>query len=166
MPSPSSDIPGRTPRDRVPAKRSGGIAGQAHRMWAISPRPAAALRPSGTCSIWVPRLLFDDAEVLADPQRTDPDKHMLILAGNRKGVALPLKNEELMGDGTRDGRTPTVRGVSPRCACPFGRCKVGRSLFPSWLLSDPDPLRTVTRRTSAIGRSIGTNSSPICGPWP
>ena len=32
-------------------------------------------------------ILFDDAEVLADPQKADPDKQMLILAGNRKGVS-------------------------------------------------------------------------------
>ena len=36
-------------------------------------------------------LLFDDAEVLADPQKADPDKQMLILAGNRKGVCIPVK---------------------------------------------------------------------------
>ena len=38
-------------------------------------------------------LLFDDAEVLADPQKADPDKQMLILAGNRKGVCIPVKEQ-------------------------------------------------------------------------
>ena len=36
-------------------------------------------------------LVFDDAEGLADPKRSDPDKRALLLAGNRKGVAIPLK---------------------------------------------------------------------------
>jgi hypothetical protein len=38
-------------------------------------------------------LLFDDAEVLADTQKADPDKQMLILAGNRKGVCIPVKEQ-------------------------------------------------------------------------
>jgi hypothetical protein len=38
-------------------------------------------------------LLLDDAEVLADPQKADPDKQMLILAGNRKGVCIPVKEQ-------------------------------------------------------------------------
>jgi len=38
-------------------------------------------------------LLLDDAEVLADPQKADPDKQMLILAGNRKGVSIPVKEQ-------------------------------------------------------------------------
>jgi hypothetical protein len=38
-------------------------------------------------------ILFDDAEVLADPQKADPDKQMLILAGNRKGVCIPVKEQ-------------------------------------------------------------------------
>ena len=35
-------------------------------------------------------ILFDDAEGLADP-KADPDKQALILAGNRKGVSIPVK---------------------------------------------------------------------------
>jgi hypothetical protein len=38
-------------------------------------------------------ILLDDAEVLADPQKADPDKQMLILAGNRKGVSIPVKEQ-------------------------------------------------------------------------
>ena len=38
-------------------------------------------------------LWFDDAEVLADAQKADPDKQMLILAGNRKGVCIPVKEQ-------------------------------------------------------------------------
>lgn len=36
-------------------------------------------------------LAFDDAENLSDPKRTDPDKRALLLAGNRKGNTIPLK---------------------------------------------------------------------------
>jgi hypothetical protein len=36
-------------------------------------------------------LAFDDAENLSDPKSTDPDKRSLILAGNRRGVTVPLK---------------------------------------------------------------------------
>ena len=38
-------------------------------------------------------LLLDDAEILADPRKADPDKQMLILAGNRKGVSIPVKEQ-------------------------------------------------------------------------
>jgi len=36
-------------------------------------------------------LAFDDAENLADPRRTDPDKRTLLLAGNRRGSVVSLK---------------------------------------------------------------------------
>jgi hypothetical protein len=36
-------------------------------------------------------LAFDDAEQLSDPKRTDPDKRALLLAGNRKGNSVPVK---------------------------------------------------------------------------
>jgi hypothetical protein len=36
-------------------------------------------------------LAFDDAENLADPRKTDPDKRTLLLAGNRRGNTVPLK---------------------------------------------------------------------------
>jgi hypothetical protein len=38
-------------------------------------------------------LMFDDAEVLADERKADPDKLVLILAGNRKGVEVPVKEQ-------------------------------------------------------------------------
>jgi hypothetical protein len=34
---------------------------------------------------------FDDAEILSDPKNTDPDKRALLLAGNRRGVTVPVK---------------------------------------------------------------------------
>jgi len=36
-------------------------------------------------------LAFDDAENLADDRKTDPDKRALLLAGNRRGNTVPLK---------------------------------------------------------------------------
>ena len=36
-------------------------------------------------------LCFDDAENLADPRKTDPDKRALLLAGNRRGSTVPVK---------------------------------------------------------------------------
>lgn len=36
-------------------------------------------------------LAFDDAENLADPRRSDPDKRTLLLAGNRKGSTVSVK---------------------------------------------------------------------------
>ena len=39
-------------------------------------------------------LCFDDAENLADPRKSDPDKRALLLAGNRKGAVVPVKKPE------------------------------------------------------------------------
>jgi hypothetical protein len=41
-------------------------------------------------------LAFDDAEAVMDTKRTDPDKRTLLLAGNRKGATVSVK--ELKGD--------------------------------------------------------------------
>ncbi len=38
-------------------------------------------------------LLFDDAENLADPRKSDPDKRALLLAGNRKGAKIGVKEQ-------------------------------------------------------------------------
>jgi hypothetical protein len=45
-------------------------------------------------------LLFDDAELLSDLDAVDPDKRELVLAGNRKGVKIPVK-EPVPGGGWR-----------------------------------------------------------------
>lgn len=37
---------------------------------------------------------FDDAENLSDPQKSDPDKRALLLAGNRKGATVPVKEPD------------------------------------------------------------------------
>jgi hypothetical protein len=56
-------------------------------------------------------LAFDDAENLSDPKQADPDKRTLLLAGNRKGAVVPLK--EL--DGDKKWRTRYVDAFCPRC---------------------------------------------------
>jgi hypothetical protein len=38
-------------------------------------------------------LAFDDAEAVMDPRRTDPDKRTLLLAGNRKGATVTVKEK-------------------------------------------------------------------------
>ncbi|MGH7965778.1 MAG: hypothetical protein ACRERD_28840, partial [Candidatus Binatia bacterium] len=42
-------------------------------------------------------LAFDDAENLSDPKRSDPDKRTLLLAGNRKGNTVPVKEQKQAG---------------------------------------------------------------------
>jgi hypothetical protein len=54
-------------------------------------------------------LAFDDAENLSDPARTDPDKRALLLAGNRRGACVGVK--ELAGD--RTWRTRYVNTFTP-----------------------------------------------------
>lgn len=56
-------------------------------------------------------LCFDDAENLADPKKTDPDKRALLLAGNRRGNTVPLK--EMSAD--KKWRTRHVHTYCARC---------------------------------------------------
>lgn len=49
---------------------------------------------------------FDDAEKIGDPKATDPDKRALLLAGNRRGVTIPVKES----NGDRTWRTRYVNG--------------------------------------------------------
>jgi hypothetical protein len=42
-------------------------------------------------------LLFDDAEVLSNPKKADPAKRELLLAGNRRGARVPLKEPKPNG---------------------------------------------------------------------
>jgi len=55
-------------------------------------------------------LAFDDAENLSDPKQTDPDKRTLLLAGNRRGNTVPVK--ELGAD--KKWRTRYVNTFCPR----------------------------------------------------
>jgi rubredoxin len=53
---------------------------------------------------------FDDAENLTDPKRTDPDKRALLLAGNRRGNTVPVKEP----GPDRTWRTRYVNTFCPR----------------------------------------------------
>ena len=53
---------------------------------------------------------FDDAEAVMDPKRSDPGKRALILAGNRRGVAVTLKEP----DGAKGWKTRHVHAYCPR----------------------------------------------------
>ena len=84
-------------------------------------------------------ILFDDAEVLADPRLADPDKQALILAGNRAGVKIPVKEQ-----GT-DGRWHTrwVNAYCPRgftsLQLPFRALQSRAIVIP--LVASADPAR-------------------------
>jgi hypothetical protein len=54
-------------------------------------------------------LAFDDAEAVMDTRRTDPDKRTLLLAGNRKGATVTVKELDT------DGKRWTTRHVSTFC---------------------------------------------------
>jgi hypothetical protein len=56
-------------------------------------------------------LCFDDAENVMDLKRGDPDKRALLLAGNRRGSTIPVK-EPVNG---REWRTRHVQTFCPRC---------------------------------------------------
>lgn len=53
---------------------------------------------------------FDDAENLADPRKSDPEKRTLLLAGNRRGNTVPLKEK----DGNNGWKTRHVNTFSFR----------------------------------------------------
>ena len=74
-------------------------------------------------------LCFDDAESLADPKKTDPDKRNLLLAGNRRGNTVTIKEKG------PDGEWRT-RHVSTYCARSFSAIRL------------PDP--TLASRTIII----------------
>ncbi len=96
-------------------------------------------------------LAFDDAEGLSDPRRTDPDKRALLLAGNRRGNTVPLK--ELQADKT--WRTRYVNTFCPR-------------MFSATEL--PDPIlasRTIVVPLIRTGDRRRGNADPLqYGLWP
>lgn len=69
-------------------------------------------------------LCFDDAENLSDPKRTDPDKRTLLLAGNRRGNSVPVK-EAIPGGGWR------TRHVNTFCARAFSAIRLPDSVLAS-----------------------------------
>lgn len=90
-------------------------------------------------------LCFDDAENISDPKRTDPDKRTLLLAGNRKGNTVPVK-EPLPGGGWR------TRYVNTFCARAFSAIR------------QPDPVlasRTVTVPLIRTPDRYRANADPL-----
>jgi hypothetical protein len=83
--------------------------------------------------------MFDDAEVLADPRKADPDKMSLILAGNRKGVEVPVKEPSADGG----WRTRWVNAYCPRgftaLNLPFRALQSRSIVIP--LVASADPTR-------------------------
>jgi hypothetical protein len=84
-------------------------------------------------------LAFDDAEAVMDPKRTDPDKRTLLLAGNRKGATVTVK-EKAPGD---VWVTRHVNTFCPRC---FSAIRLPDEVLGSRSIVTPlvrsgDPLR-------------------------
>jgi hypothetical protein len=69
-------------------------------------------------------LCFDDAENLSDPKQSDPDKRTLLLAGNRRGNTVPVKEP-----GT--DRTWRTRHVSTFCPRAFSAIRYPDSVLAS-----------------------------------
>ena len=96
-------------------------------------------------------LAFDDAEGLSDPRKTDPDKRALLLAGNRRGNTVPVK--EATSD--RGWRTRYVNTFCPR-------------LFSATRL--PDPIlasRTIVVPLIRTPDKYRANADPLeYGLWP
>jgi hypothetical protein len=84
-------------------------------------------------------LAFDDAEQLSDPKRTDPDKRALLLAGNRKGNSVPVKEPGPSG-------TWHTRYVNTFCPRLFSAIRLPDNVLASRsivvpLIRTPDPYR-------------------------
>lgn len=96
-------------------------------------------------------LAFDDAENLSDPKQTDPDKRALLLAGNRRGSTVPLK--EQVGPGKW-----SLRYVNAYCPRLFSAIRL------------PDPVlssRTIVIPLIRTGDREKANSDPLdYGLWP
>ena len=100
-------------------------------------------------------LAFDDAENMADHAPRDPDKRALLLAGNRRGNTVPVK--ELVGD-----KKWVTRRVNTYCPRLFSRHPAARPdpgepraswcrSSARWTASGPTP----TRPTRPSGRTTG-----------
>jgi hypothetical protein len=84
-------------------------------------------------------LCFDDAENLSDPKQSDPDKQTLLLAGNRRGNSVPVK-EPVPGE-----RTWRTRYVSTFCPRAFSAIRIPSGALKSRTIVIP-LIRTPDRR--------------------
>jgi hypothetical protein len=110
-------------------------------------------------------LAFDDAEAFASPGRTDPDKRTLLLAGNRRGSVVSLK--EPVGKGrwqTPATSTPSVPACSRPSACPT-RCWPAAPSSCPWRAPPTAAWRTPSRSTSPSGRTTVAGWWMTCGHW-
>jgi len=77
---------------------------QAGMVWALTSYLGAMVLSSGSFAALRDlaeagaALCYDDAEVLSDPRKCDPDKRELALAGYRRGSQVPLKEKDPDGD--------------------------------------------------------------------
>src|SRR5207244_5425035 len=96
-------------------------------------------------------LCFDDAETVMDLKRSDPDKRALLLAGNRRGNTIPVK-EPVNG---REWRTRHVNTFCPR-------------LFSAIRLPDPTlASRTIIIPLIRTADSKKANADPLdARVWP
>jgi hypothetical protein len=96
-------------------------------------------------------LAFDDAENLSDPRKVDPDKRALLLAGNRKGNTIPLKE-------LRSNNTWQTRHVNTFCVRLFSAIRVPDDVLSSRTIVVP------LVRSADKGKS---NSEPLdFDTWP
>jgi hypothetical protein len=86
-------------------------------------------------------LAFDDAEAVMDAKRTDPDKRTLLLAGNRRGATISVK--ELKGDAW------TTRHVHSFCARLFSAIRLPDNVLGSRSIIVPLVRSGDERRTKA-----------------
>ncbi len=84
-------------------------------------------------------LAFDDAEGIMDVRKTDPDKRTLLLAGNRRGATVPVK--ELVGD------TWQTRHINAFCPRAFSAIRL------------PDPVLATRTLVIPLVRSADRNKA-------
>jgi len=99
----------------------------------------ASLRDMADCGA---TLCFDDAENLSDPKQSDPDKRALLLAGNRRGAYVSLK-EPTKNKGWQ------TRYVNTFCARAFSAIRLPDSVLSSRSIIVP-LIRTTDRKRANI----------------
>ncbi|MBA3766291.1 MAG: DUF3854 domain-containing protein [Acidobacteria bacterium] len=82
-------------------------------------------------------LCFDDAENMSDPKQSDPDKRTLLLAGNRRGNTVPVKEPG-------PDRTWRTRHVSTYCPRAFSAIRLPDDVLASRTIIVP-LIRTADR---------------------
>ena len=105
-------------------------------IWAMTSYLGEVILSSGTFAAvrdladWGAAMLFDDAEIIADPKRCDPNKRELLLAGNRRGAVIPVK--EPVPDGGW-----TTRWVNAFCPRAFTAIKTPDPVLASRAIAIP-----------------------------